>query len=402
MKKIIVTILISSMLIMPLVGCWDMREINELGLVMAVGVDKAVAPNNFKVTVQIANPKPVISNAEQINSISEPYWVLTAEGKTIFDAIRELTHVSSRRIMWAHNNIVIIGEELAKQSITPVVDFFSHNPELRMQTLVVVSKGNAKEYMGSKVFMENNPGTSLAGIFGLSKLLGESIESNFLKLDEEFYGEFSQPSLSIISFKNSKILPEEVKTQKQIDTVQLAGVAIFKKDKMIGMIAPNESQGIAWVLNQAKSTIVSAPAPEQQNKYASVEMIKVKSKITTEVIKGMPSVAIKISGTAEIVEEDGFTNLNINEYKKKLEGYVANTIKKDVETSVNKAQKEFKSDILGFSNYIHVQHKKEWDNLSSHWDTIYPKMPITVTAKIIIINSSLSQTVSKDAKQKGE
>ena len=42
-------------------GCWDMREINELGLVMAVAVDKSTNyPNNYLVTVQLANPKGVV------------------------------------------------------------------------------------------------------------------------------------------------------------------------------------------------------------------------------------------------------------------------------------------------------------------------------------------------------
>ncbi len=144
MKKIRTVFLLLIILISPglLNGCYDLREINELGFVTAVGIDKADSPNRFIVTVQIANPS---SGSDDKGSMKNEVWIGTAEGKSIFDAVRKLTGISSKRIMWAHNNVVIIGESLAREGIIPVIDYFTHNLELRMKVGLVVSEGDAKE-----------------------------------------------------------------------------------------------------------------------------------------------------------------------------------------------------------------------------------------------------------------
>jgi spore germination protein KC len=112
-----------------LAGCWDIREINEIGFVMAAGVDKAKDSDKFVVTVQLANPKPIAAEKGKAAQ-GEPIWVLSAEGRTIFEAVRELSLVSSRRIVWGHNYIVIIGQSLAENNIGPVIDFFRIIPNL--------------------------------------------------------------------------------------------------------------------------------------------------------------------------------------------------------------------------------------------------------------------------------
>ena len=93
-------------------GCWDKREINELGIVTAVGVDKGKGENRYSVTIEIANTPPKKSgNSGSDGNETNKAWVGNAEGKSIFDAVRVLSNSSSRRIMWAHNSLIIIGEK---------------------------------------------------------------------------------------------------------------------------------------------------------------------------------------------------------------------------------------------------------------------------------------------------
>ena len=85
-----------------------MRELDDLGLVMVVGIDKIKETNNFRITAQIAKPSGA-GQAKGDSGGDEPVWTGSAEGNSIFEAIRNLAKFSSRRIMWAHNNVVIIG-----------------------------------------------------------------------------------------------------------------------------------------------------------------------------------------------------------------------------------------------------------------------------------------------------
>jgi spore germination protein KC len=60
--RLLNAILLVAMLL--LTGCWDIREIDKLGFVTAVGVDRAKAPDKFRVTVQIPDPSSAGSQAD--------------------------------------------------------------------------------------------------------------------------------------------------------------------------------------------------------------------------------------------------------------------------------------------------------------------------------------------------
>ncbi|MGE5404426.1 MAG: hypothetical protein ACM3PP_05760, partial [Candidatus Saccharibacteria bacterium] len=88
--------------------------------------------------------------------------------------------ISSRRIMWAHNNVVIIGESLARQGIIPVVDYFTHQPELRMKAEVVISRGDARDYITAKLGMDTPSGISFFLMERYRPLSAVSINSRML------------------------------------------------------------------------------------------------------------------------------------------------------------------------------------------------------------------------------
>lgn len=397
MKKLIIVGLIINIIF--LTGCWDIREINQIGFVMAVAVDKADDSNNFIVSVQIANPKPVAASKEKQAGASEPVWVFSAQGKTIFEAVREISQISSKRIMWAHNSIVIIGESLARYDVSPVIDFFTHNPELRMKTSIVVSKGKAKDYIGTKQPMEDIGGVSLATMFDYAKLTGESIKGDMLRFSQDFFSNRKQPLLSMIGFKREKIVPSEGKSNEEADAIELAGAAVFKRSKMVGILSPEETRGVAWVFNSAENTLVTVTGPGDDGKNLSVETKNVKSKVISQIIDGMPSIEIKISGSGEMVEEDGATDMPMEEFKKKVKELVDNKIVEDIVLSINKVQKEYKTDSMDFANTIHAKHSKEWKSgIADNWDSIYPDVPVSISADIEITGSTLNQTPAQEAK----
>lgn len=390
MKKILSALLILTLI--PLSGCWDSREMNELGLVVAVGIDKAPNSCNYVVTVQMANPKSTSLQGSGTSGSEEAVIVLSAEGKTLFDAIRELAKVSSKRIMWAHDFIVIIGESVARDSIAPVVDFFTHNPELRMKTPVVVSEGNAIDYLAIKSGMEDIPGVSFASTYAYARLTAEYIETSMLSLCQEYYGSDSQPIISKISFKKSKLKPGDQKPQDMMDQVQFGGAAVFIKDKLIGWLSPEETRGLAWVLNQTRDTLVIVPEPDAPDKYASVETHDVSAKIETEFNDGKPSAFIAISGKGSITEEDTSTNLPMEQFKKTLEGFVDSSIGNTIQMSLDKLQKDYRCDALGFARYFHVQHFDEWESgMKDKWEELYPQLQVSVKVDIDINESTLNQ-----------
>ncbi|HEX3048604.1 MAG TPA: Ger(x)C family spore germination protein [Bacillota bacterium] len=395
--RVYATLLFTLLFILP--GCWDIREINDLGFVTAVGIDKAKAPNKFNVTVQIANANTASAKSEQ-GQTQSGVWTGTGEGPSLFAAIRNLIRISSRRVMWAHNNVIIIGEDLAKDSIAPVADFFTHNPELRMKTPVVVSRGPAKDYITAKAGMETPSGLSFVYFRDYGSLLGETVQSSMLTLSTALANPYVQPLIAAVSLKKAEEPPEEgggkSDSEKESKTIDLAGAAVFRGDKMVGWLTPKETLGLAWIKNQTNNTIVTVIDPTRHNRSVAVETKGVKAEIMTKMLGTMPQVTMKITGGANIVEEDGPPSQGLNRVKKQLASLLNRHIAGNIKSSLKKIQQEYKSDVIGLAPIVHTEHNREWEKgLKNKWKEIFPQIPVEVRVKIQIYSNTLKQLPAK-------
>jgi spore germination protein KC len=362
-------------------GCWDTREINELGLVMAVGIDKK-DEDAFSVTLQVAKPNE--AGGGNKGAGSEPIWVGRSDGKTIFDAIRNVAKMSSRRIMWAHNNIIVIGENVARDSITPVIDFFTHNSELRMKTWVAVVKGEARPYIEAKTGMESIPALSLARLYKYGQLPAKSIKSDMLTVFRDYKSETQQPLISQLNMVTN--------ASKKDTQVELAGSAVLKDDKLVGFLTPDETRGINFVREKVKSSIVSVALNLINNKRVTVEIHDIKTKVKSIIIGDIPQITVNISAVGEITEQDEVSNIEIEVLKKEVENLIQAKIKGDTEDAIKKLQTELNSDVVAFGRFVHIQHKEEWDKTFKYeWNEAFKKTAVKVDTKINIDSSSLFQ-----------
>ncbi len=394
MKRVMLTGILVCLL---LSGCYDMREINEIGLVMEVGIDKlSDGTEGFEVTVQIANPKQGSGKQGGSEGGVSKSWVCSGTGATIFEAVRELSKVASKRVMWAHNNIVIVGEELAKSNITPVLDFFTHNTELRMKTWIVVSHGKAKDYLKAKIVSGELAGLEVSNLFRYQKLVANSAASEILHVYSSFKQENSHPLMSGLLLTESENKSGEKSSEGPEKQLKLSGSAVFKGSKMLGWLTDEETRGINWVLENTENTIVSVRTKEATNYNVAIETRKVKSKINSTIVSGVPHFTIDISGTGDIVEEDGTTEKSMPEYKAELEILLNKRIKNEIMLGLSKIQKDYKSDVVDFAQIFHIQNPKEWrKKYRTQWEEVFPEIPVEVNVNIDINSSILNQIPAK-------
>ena len=145
-------ILIILLLIIPLLlmGCWNRREVNDLNLVTAIGIDRMLAEGKprYLVTLHTLNSiqsrRGTDSGGLQF-STATPGGILSMEGDTVYDAIRNFTLRSSRQMFLAHTQVLIIGEETAREGINQILDICLRHRDIRMRTWVVVCEGTAQE-----------------------------------------------------------------------------------------------------------------------------------------------------------------------------------------------------------------------------------------------------------------
>jgi spore germination protein KC len=384
MKKIVSLILVLNTLFLS--GCWDAREINELGLVMAVGVDKGKGDGLFTVTAQVAKPSSAAGQGGKSGGGDQPVWVGSAQGKTIFEAVRNLAKFSSRRIMWAHNNVIVIGETLAEEDITPVIDFFTMNPELRMKTWVAIAHGDAKPYVAAKTGIENIPGISLAELFRYHQLPAESIATDMVTFFRDFKSESHQPLVSALSKQSEE---EVVGEGKQ---VELEGAAVFKGTKLIGWTSSEETRGLAWIRNEMKSAIVVVQDVGKQKQKISVELSDTKVKLKAQITGDIPTIDLQVKARGDISEIDANSDMNIDELKDLVEKETEREIRREIQLGLDKVQKELKSDVVGFGRIVHIADKEEWyKRLNEQWENMYPQVAVNINISLELDSATLYQ-----------
>ena len=400
MKPKLILLITLLMVITLLTGCFGSRELNDLAMVMAVGIDKGSKKGKVKVTTQIALP----ANARgQTGSPSagtgEPIWTATGEGSTIFEAIRNLGRFSSRRIFWAHNLAIVIGEDFVREDgLTDVIDFFTRNQELRMKTWVVVTPGKAEELVATKTGLEVIPGESIDKLFRYNELIAEAPKTDMRLITASYMSESTHPVIAKVQRKKRGISTEKPGEFGSVDQVELSGTAVFDKDKMVGWLSPSESRGLLWFIESVSSVVLPLQCPEEEKKPASVELQYNKFKVTPSYKNGKPVFTVDITTYGDLVELGCASSLQTSTIMNRLEKDVEKKIKKDIESVIKKAQETYKVDILKLGETFENRYPAEWKEIRSDWKEIFPNVQVKVNVNAEIKKPGLLQEPTKPMK----
>lgn len=94
-------------------GCWSKRELNELAIVVALGIDKI--DDEYEITVQIVDPSEI--SMRQASTQRSPVVSYHSRGETIFEAIRKMTTIAARKPYFAHLQVVVLGKISQKKAL---------------------------------------------------------------------------------------------------------------------------------------------------------------------------------------------------------------------------------------------------------------------------------------------
>ncbi|MGO4887986.1 Ger(x)C family spore germination protein [Anaerobacillus sp. MEB173] len=368
-------------------GCVGSEEVNELALVMAVGIDFDKENELVEVTAQIVRPG---SAREQTGaSTGEPIYTATAEGETIFEAIRNLGRYSSRRVFWAHTVVVVLNEESARKGVNDVIDFFSRNNELRMNTWVVVTSEKASNLVATNTGLEIIPAESLEKLFRYSTRIAEAPKTDMLLLASSFISEDYHPILARVEMKSRGISAENPGEYGATPQVELSGTAVFEDDKMVGWLNPEESRGLLWFVEKIDDAIVPLACPEQPKKSVSLEMRENQFKLTPHFEDGKPKFTGEITTYVDLVELGCITDMTHAELFTQLEKDLEEKLEKEVSQMLDKVQKEYKVDVLRLGRAFDNKYPVEWRRLRDDWKDIFPSVEVDVQAHVQINNPGL-------------
>ena len=370
-KNVLARLTFCSLILLLLSGCLGGREINDLEIVVGLGVDKDKNPGSILLTAQVVKPEE-IGKSSNTSGDKKAFWNVNSVGESIFEAVREMTHKTGNRLFVSHSQAVIFGHDISSEGLQKYIDFFLRAHEMRPTTLIIIAEGTASDILDVKPETENMPAVKIAE---LVKSYG--FTSQYFKVNMNDFAK------RLLSTTTAPIAPiARITNDKDNKVIQVSGMAVFKDTKMIGTLNQDETRGLLWVLGKVKSGIIHVPSPDEQG-IAVLEIAKAKSKATPEIRGGKIFINIEIKEESSLSEQSTPENLATIPAFEKLQKNQSEVIKKEILAAFQKS-KELKSDVFGFGDMLQIKYSKEWKTLKEKWDEIYPtiEMNIDIETKI--------------------
>ncbi|MDR6880896.1 Ger(x)C family spore germination protein [Bacillus sp. 3255] len=375
LKRKLLFISLTACFAVMLSGCWNRREMNELAINMGLGIDKL--GDGYRITAQVVVPREVAS--KQGSGGQAPVTVYQSSGKTIYEALRRITEESPRRLYLSHLRVLILGENLAKEGFAPVLDFLSRNHEMRTDFFIVVAMGSpAEDILKVLTPIEEVPSNKLfTSLTESGKVWAPTTTITLDKVLNDLVREGRNPVLTTV-----RMVGTMTKTVKNIAItepnarIRYAGLAVFKKDKLIGWLDETDSKGYSYITDKVDSTVGPITCPE--GGVMNLETIRSKTKMTGRVVEGHPEITIEIHSEGNIGEVQCAADLKKPETIDQLEKIANERIQKIVKHTLAVAQTTYKSDIFGFGDTIRRSNPKDWDLVKKNWEDEFPKTAVQV------------------------
>ena len=393
MKKIV----FSFFIIFFTSGCWNYKELNEYSIVTGIAIDKS--EDGYKVSTLISNVPKGNSGTENSSSNSD-IVVYEGNGKSIAEALKDVGLISPKELYLNSFYTMVISEEVARDGINNVLDFFLKYSSSRNNFNIIIAKNcKAKDTLKIMTSITNYPSQSISdNIKSTSKLQGFVKSINFDDLISIILKDGIDPSLSTITIVGNiedGFTKENLESSEPKAYIKLDNQAIFRGDKLILFANYFESVGINMINNQINEMVFEVP---YNNGFAVIDTIKLHSSIKTSIESNKPVVNIFLEGDARIIETNGKINIEDSNVLSKIQKEANDKIKQYVisaiEVSINN-----NADILGIGNKFYQNHPNYFKQVKNNWYEIlkYVEFNIYSNLKInSIVSAKNSLEVSYD------
>ena len=383
-------VLTLSILVMVLSGCMGKTEINDLGIVMAVGLDKGEKEGTIQITAQIVRPADARgSTGAPSGQTGEPIWSISASGDSIFDAIRNLGRISSRRIYWAHNFAVVINEDLAKEGINDIIDFFTRNHQLRMQTLVMVTPDPASEVVSTLTGIEVIPGQAINDLFLYNNVTAAAPKTQIIGLQKSYLNESTEAVLARISLAKHGISNKKPTAEPTMNQIELNGTGVFKGDKLIGTVSAEDTMGLLFFLENAKSAAVVTSCPSNKDQNMTIELKTENFQVTPTYKSNQVGFDVNLKSEVQLVEAGCPFSIAREQQVQQIEKQIEANLKGKIEKILQLAQEEYKVDFLELGETFKNRYPAEWKKIVSNWEDEFPEAKTNIKVDVKLTSSAL-------------
>lgn len=351
-------------------GCWNYREVETYSIVAGIAVDKGYEGYKYHLTFDIADTSHV-SKDKPVKTL-----LIESEGDTMFEAIRNALKRTGLVLYFQNCQVVVVGREVAEESILPVLDFLVRDHEFRPTIELFVSEeGTAKE-----VFKLEATTMSIAS-FEIDKIY-ENIEMyNPVAAYQLLYEDYNT-----LAARGRELALASLRVMENMgkETVEINGMALFNKDRLIGFLTAEDARLATFVMDRVRGGVLKVKAPGG-NTIAALEVFGNKTNVEPQAGDGAVRFTVCTETDASLGELDKTENVSDRDKIAGFEAAAEMQLRNEI-VRVVKAVQQTGSDIFGFGEALHRSDPGAWYHLEEGWDETFRRAQVEVNCNIGIRN----------------
>lgn len=355
MKKVILLIFLTFIC----TGCYNYKELNELGIVSAMGISKD--GDLYNLDIQLLN----VLDSEKSGLNKSPITVISGQGETIFEAARSMNKKTSKVFFLADVDYVFLDQSVLNDGLDEIMDFLIRDTRLSLNFLVVTSTENKSlDILSSISHFDTNSANNLYDAIMNSETRYGGINSLHVReLINNYYAKGKYTLFPNVYIKDTSKSSENdsLEDSKSESYVEVKNMVFFK-DKEVIELTDEETKGVNFLRNKIKNATLTI---ECDGGYFTIETLESKMKLKSKL--NIDQLNVKGSVGAEIVYYGCKDNLdNVGVLKS-----ISKKAEKEIESYITKAfnkSKKYNYDFLGLGNYIYKNNYKYFDFENKDWN----------------------------------
>lgn len=355
MKKIILLIFLTFIC----TGCYNYKELNELGIVSAMGISKD--GDLYNLDIQLLN----VLDSEKSGLNKSPITVISGQGETIFEAARSMNKKTSKVFFLADVDYVFLDQSVLNDGLDEIMDFLIRDTRLSLNFLVVTSTENKSlDILSSISHFDTNSANNLYDAImnsetrygGINSLHVRELINNYYSKGK--YTLFPNVYIKDTSKSSENDSLEDSKSESYVEVKNM----VFFKDKEAIELTDEETKGVNFLRNKIKNATLTI---ECDGGYFTIETLESKMKLKSKL--NIDQLNVNGNVGAEIVYYGCKDNLDNADVLKSI----SKKAEKEVESYITKAfnkSKKYNYDFLGLGNYIYKNNYKYFDFENKDWN----------------------------------
>ena len=398
------------------------RNISNLAYIFALGIDKGENAK-IKISAQLSKIATSTGGGGSSGEGNNPI-LISCEANSIFSGINLLNTYIGKELNLAHCSVFVFSKEFAQDGISSEIYSLINNEEVRPSTNLVLSTCDAYDYLKnsnpnlerlttkyyetfsitdrftgyiSNITIGNFYNTLaskdeeataiLGGLNSAARSENSKSSSNSNKSDSSDTEKLSSESSgSSNSSNNSSNESSNQSSQEQESSIinpedltagtssasgkrgtENIGLAVFENDKFRGELTATETICHLLINNDLDSCIISIDNPIVESEKMELQLFpSKKTKITINIIDGIPHISIKLYLNADVMTLEQDIDYENSETLEKISSAAKNYLINELNKYLNKISKEYNCDIDKFYSKAigHFATIPEWENFN--------------------------------------